>query len=156
MQILPVLRRNATLYGICATHEESDVRFKYVQNIVIVIFTFLLCLLISFTMAEVLHQLQIGDTFLCLFASAQLVSSLSAIGSYVSIILQMKNIRNIFNELQNIFDKCKFSENQIVFMKFYSTHFNLFFSQTKGRHQLYSICAPANRLNISLNSLEFV
>lgn len=114
MQILRVLTQTVTLYGICALHEDSDVRYRYGQKIVIVIFSSLLFLLMLFSLAEMLHQFEIGDTFSCLFASSQLVSSLSAIGCYLPIILKMKKVRHIFNELQNITDKCNFSENQII------------------------------------------
>lgn len=104
MKILPVLRKIVTLYGICAPREDSDVRFESS-----------LLFLISFSTPEVVHNIEIGYTFSYLYGSGQMVGNISALGSYVSMTLQTKNVRDIFNELQSIIKICNFNENCFVF-----------------------------------------
>lgn len=86
--------------------DNCDVRFKYGQKTVIVIFLICLSLFSWFNVNEILYQLMIGDIFWCLFACAMYMTNLTVFGSYVSLIHQMKNVRNIFNGIQQIFDRC--------------------------------------------------
>lgn len=123
MRILIVSEKFASLCGLCSVSDERHVRFKYGQKVIIVIFLIFLVAYGYFCANEILYQRMVGDIYLCLFACAEFLSYLTVVGSYLSIIVQMANVRNIFNGIQKIFDRCRYIGTYLI-MQMHLMHQN--------------------------------
>lgn len=55
-----------------------------------------------------MYLLEKGEVVELLFVCLQLIGGVSTVLSYISVVYQKDNVRKIFNELQGIFDECKF------------------------------------------------
>lgn len=108
MELLPFSRRFCNLCGVCAPPEGSDFAAKLRQMITVVfIFVSTQVMELGFIMYA-LYQLEMGNIFNLLFAVLHVAASNAARLSYITVIPQSKNLRDLFNGMQTILNQCKF------------------------------------------------
>lgn len=114
MQILSLSRRIYVLCGLCSPSEESSVWCTLYQIFIIL---FILTNLVLAELSNILlalYHLKMGNIVGVLFACLQGAGVLSAFLGFIWIASQRHNMRNFFNELQNIFVQCKFRKENGV------------------------------------------
>lgn len=108
MKILPFSRRFYDLCGVCAPPEGSDFVANSRQMITVVyIFVSTQVMELGFIMYA-LYQLEMGNIFNLLFAVLHVAASNAARLSYITVIPQSKNLRDLFSGMQTILNQCKF------------------------------------------------
>lgn len=65
-----------------------------------------------------LYQLGKNDIVEFLYGCLLSVGFLSSLLSYISIAYQRQTMRSVFDELQSIYDKCKFRQNKMKIFAF--------------------------------------
>lgn len=87
-----------------------------------------------------LHQLSTNNFFEFLFGCMQSMAGFITLLSYVSIVRRRSSVRKVFDELQNLFERCKLN-SQLMEYEWPIEKFSLFL-QTTIPHQQLSIWKP--------------
>lgn len=107
MQLLQLTRRITVFCGICSTSKADDSSPQFGQTVRIVICAMNIFLLGSFSAYYAGFQPSNGEITEFLFGILSAVPCCIQLGSFLTLVHHQKDVRAIFQELQEKFDQCK-------------------------------------------------
>lgn len=114
MKILGFSRRMAVLLGVCSPEEnDSLAKTRQRRNIVLILINLVPVEFALITYA--VHEMKVGNILEFLNGVVHVAATTTTLLSYTSILYQRQNTRQIFDELQSIFDKCNFFKLRFLF-----------------------------------------
>lgn len=115
MEVLRVSRRILTTMAICSLPNGNASRLKVLQLAVAILILVIFILGGWYSALYCFEHYQIADMSQNLFALIQFVGSVPTIGSFISLICRRTNVRDYFDKIQTIFNKCIWKLDLIPF-----------------------------------------
>lgn len=116
MKILQMNRRILSVTGMCSLANGIGFRFKFCQTICAVLVLIGFILIEWYSVLFCLEHYRMGDLDHNLFAVEQLIGNFPSFASFISLVYQMKSVRDCLKRIQKVCDKCNL---QIEFLKFF-------------------------------------
>lgn len=134
MKIFTLNRQISVLCGICSPSDEGGDGAQFRQLLMIVFFVVNLILVEISDVMYALYNLEQANIAEFLFGCLQASSVFSVLLTYISMVYQRQYMRNLFDELQSLFDQCKYCGKKAVPINPF--HNVQFFQQIKIHCQL--------------------
>lgn len=115
MKTLQANRQISIIIGICAPSDGCDFRVKIAQIINIILILVSLMLFEWFSLNYIMQYLRVDNIENCLVALKQIIAVAATIASFISLFAQMDRVRNFFDRIQHVFDKCKLNLKSFSF-----------------------------------------
>lgn len=105
--MLKLNRRIFKLFGMCSLRDKNGFSLRIAQIISVFFIMMNFISLEWFSVLYLAEHYQSGDIDQNLFVLIQVIGTLPSIASFISLVYRMKSVRDYFDKIQNVFDKCK-------------------------------------------------
>lgn len=141
MEILKWNRQVFKIFGMCSLDEGSEFWLKIGQIISVSFILLNFYSLEWFSALYIVDHYQMGDIDRNLFVLIQTIGTVPSIASFISLVYRKTSVREYFDRIQTIFDKCM-----------WASCFNFSF-KSKNEFEILDQSSPSARIYIRTNEL---
>lgn len=115
MQVIANVQNTLKVIGLCTVPNKY---FRLLQRVMCAIILLLLSAMYTASLTYAFDHLQMGDIENTLYACFQAAAAICDTGCIFTMSFQKNNVRKIIDELQKLYDECKFASVKSITWKF--------------------------------------